>query len=204
MESVAKCVHKLPFILEALEKKDYAQLEQLAEEVSHLEYDADLVKNDIRNHLPKSLFLPIDRENLLDILSLQDSIADSVEDVAVLVNLKKMEILPIFAEEFKLFVQKNIETFDEAHLIIQEFQELIESSFGGVEANKVKAMTDEVAYKEHESDLLQRVLLKKLFEAEGSLSFVTFHLWQRLFQSLASISDLSENLAHRVRMTLEL
>ncbi|MDP1879468.1 MAG: TIGR00153 family protein [Parachlamydiaceae bacterium] len=204
MESVAKCVHSLPKIYDALEAKDYSSLDQISEEISRLEHDADLIKNDIRNNLPTSLFLPINRGNLLDILSLQDSIADKVEDAGVIVTLKPLELLPIFREEFKLFVQKNIETFDEALLIIQELPDLVESSFGGSEAKKVQSMVDEVAYREHEVDLLQRKLLKCLFKAEDQLTYVTFHQWQRLFQSIAAISNLSENLGYRIRMTLEI
>lgn len=204
MESVAKCVHSLVLLCEALEVKDYVRLEELANQISTLEHDADLIKNDIRNHLPQGLFLPIHRSNLLDILSLQDSIADQVEDVAVLVSLKPLEILPVLKEEFNLFVKKNIETFDEVQLIIKDLHELVESSFGGAEAKRVRAMVDEVAYLEHEVDLIQRKLLKKLFSAEAELTFVTFYQWQRLIYSIGSISNLSENLAYRIRMTLEL
>jgi predicted phosphate transport protein (TIGR00153 family) len=204
MESVSHCVHRLPDLFEALEKNDSARIEKIAEEISQLEHDADLIKNDIRNHLPKSIFLPIDRGNLLEILSIQDSIADKAEDVAVLITLKPLELLPIFKDEFKLFLHKNIETFDEAKLIIKELHELLESSFGGIEAEKVRAMVDEVAYREHEADLIQRQLLKSLFKAEDQLTYITFHLWQRLFESIAAISNYSENLAYRIRMTLEL
>lgn len=204
MESVAKCVHRLPGLCKALEENDFSLLEKLAEEVSKLEHDADLIKNDIRNHLPKGLFLPIDRGNLLEILSLQDSIADQVEDVAVVLTLKKLKVLPIFKEDFRLFVEKNIETFNEAQSIIKELHELVESSFGGSEAKKVRAMVDGVAFLEHEVDLIQRNLLKSLFKAESELTFVTFHQWLRLIHGIGSISNLSENLAHRIRMTLEL
>jgi hypothetical protein len=204
MESVGYCVHRLPDLFQALEQRDYPRLEKLAEEISRLEHDADLIKNDIRNHLPKSLFLPIDRGNLLEILSIQDSIADKVEDVAVLMTLKPLELLPIFKDEFKLFLRKNIETFDEAKLIIKELHELVESSFGGIEAEKVRSMVDEVAYREHEVDLIQRQLLKSVFKAEDQLNYITFHQWQRVIESIASISNYSENLAYRIRMTLEL
>lgn len=204
MESVGRCVHLLPKLFEILEQNDFSRLEQLSEEISQLEHDADLIKNDIRNHLPKSLFLPIDRGNLLEILSIQDRIADKVEDAAVIITLKPLELLPIFKEEFKLFLRKNIETFDEAKLIIKELHELVESSFGGIEAEKVRSMVDDVAYREHEVDLIQRRLLKSLFQAEDQLTFVTFNQWQRLIECIASISNLSENLAYRIRMTLEL
>lgn len=204
MDSVALCVHRLPELFEALERKDYARLDQLSEEISKLEHDADLIKNDIRNNLPKSLFLPIDRGNLLEILSLQDSIADKVEDIAVILSLKPLELFPSFKEAFKQFLKKNIEAFDEAKLIIKELHELVESSFGGIEAEKVRSMVDVVAFREHEADLIQRQLLKCFFKAEDQLNFITFHQWQRLFENIAAISNLSENLAFRIRMTLEL
>lgn len=204
MESVSRCVHQLLLLFEALEQRDYTNLALIAEEISRLENEADLIKNDIRNHLPKSLFLPIDRGNLLEILSVQDRIADKAEDVAVLVTLIPLHILPIFQDEFKVFLQKNIETFEGAHAIIKELHDLVESSFGGIEAEKVRAMVHEVAFNEHEVDLIQRQLLKKLFQGEAELTYITFDLWQRLFENIASISNLSENLADRLRMTLEL
>lgn len=204
MESVGRCVHLLPILCEAIERQDQAHIERISDEISAIEHQADVIKNDIRNHLPKSLFLPIDRENLLDILAIQDGIADKVEDVAVIATLKPLEMLPIFKDEFKLFLLKNIETFDGAKLIINELHELVESSFGGIEAEKVRSMVDDVAYREHEVDLIQRRLLKNLFKAEEQLTYITFNQWQRLIENLASISNFAENLAYRVRMTLEL
>ena len=204
MESVARCVHLLPILCEAIEKQDQAQIERIYDEISAIEHQADIIKNDIRNHLPKSLFLPIDRGNLLEILTIQDSIADTVEDVAVIATLKPLEMLSIFKDEFKLFLLKNIETFDGAKLIINELHELVESSFGGIEAEKVRSMVDDVAYREHEVDLIQRRLLKNLFKAEDQLTYITFNQWQRLIENVASISNFAENLAYRVRMTLEL
>jgi uncharacterized protein len=204
MEKVASCVYLVNDLFASLEKKDYQAVEQIAGKISELEHQADLTKNDIRNHLPRSLFLPIDRGYLLEILSTQDKIADKAEDIAVLSTLKTIEILPTFKEELKDFLNKNIEAFDGVFLIIKEMHELLESSFGGMEAEKVHSMVERVAFKEHEVDVIQRKLLKKLFMAENEMSYSTFHLWQKIFEALAAISNLSENLAFRVRMTLEL
>lgn len=204
MDKVGICVHLLNDLFRALEQKNYGEVEKLGEKISEQEHIADLTKNDIRGHLPKSLFLPIDRSHLLDILSLQDAIADKAEDVAVLVNLKQIELLESFKEVFWSFLDKNIETYNFAQRIVKEMHELLESSFGGNEAEKVKAMVEQVAFKEHEVDLIQRQLLKKAFAAESEMSYSTFHLWQKIFESLADISNLSEKLAYRIRMTLEL
>jgi predicted phosphate transport protein (TIGR00153 family) len=204
MEKVSSCVHLLADLFESMERLDYEEVEKIALHIGELEHQADITKIDIRNHLPKSLFLPIDRSNLLDILQTQDKIADKAEDVAVLVTLKQLKLLPSFAAEFKEFLKKNISAFDSALLIIKELHELLESSFAGIEAEKVCAMVEEVAYKEHEVDLIQRLLLKKMFQVDHEMSYTTFHLWQKICEAVAAISNLSENLAYRIRMTLEL
>jgi hypothetical protein len=204
MKLVSECVHHLKNLFEAISRKDYDAVQIIADKISELEHEADLMKNDIRNHLPKSLFLPIDRGNLLEVLGLQDKIADRAEDIAVLTTLKQIEIADTFKNDFNEFLNKNIETFDYARLIIKEMHELLESSFGGAEALKVRAMVDEVSFKEHEADLIQRKLLKNFFKTENEMPYSSFHLWQKIFETLGSISNLSEKLANRVRLMLEL
>ncbi len=204
MEKASACVHLLVDLFKELQNHNYAQVEQIATQIGEFEHQADITKNDIRNHLPKSLFLPIDRSHLLEILKIQDQIADKAQNIAVLVSLKPIELLPAFGSEFNEFLSKNISAFDGALLIIKEMHELLESSFGGIEAEKVRTMINEVAFKEHEVDLIQRKLLKKLFQAENEMSYTTFYLWQKICEEVGEISNLSENLACRVRMTLEL
>src|SRR5580704_5745643 len=82
MDKVASCIGELPNLFEAVIDQDSHAIQIIGEKISKLEHEADLTKNDIRNHLPKSIFLPLDRSALLDILSLQDAIADQAEEIA--------------------------------------------------------------------------------------------------------------------------
>ena len=88
MKRVANCIEKLTDIFDILPKKDLERIEKLARDLSELEHEADLTKNDIRNHLPKNIFLPIDRSHFLDILSIQDQIADKAEELGILLSFK--------------------------------------------------------------------------------------------------------------------
>ncbi len=203
MAKVAACIEELPKAFDASKAGDRKAVEQLSAKISKLEHNADLVKNDIRNHLPKGLFLPIDRSHLLEILSIQDDIADKAENIGVLLTLKPLVMVEAFKENFKAFLNKNLESFYAVHLVIQQLDELIETGFGGVEAQKVRDLVDDVALKEHEADLIQRALLKDLFAHEEELTHGSFHLWLRVFREVAALSNLSEKLANRVRMTLE-
>lgn len=204
MNKVASCVEKLASIFEILHKKDREKIQKLVDELCKLEHEADITKNDIRNHLPKSIFLPIDRGHFLEILALQDSIADKTEDIGVLLTLRPLAPFNNFKEEILGLFKKSSVVFWDAKHIIEEIDELLEASFGGIEAEKVKEMVEETAYKEHEVDLFQRELLKQLFSTGDQLPSPDFYLWQKLIEEIYLLANLSEKLANRIRMVLEL
>ena len=107
MKKVAICIEKLATVFAALPKMDMEKIEKLVHELSDLEHEADLTKNDIRNHLPKSLFLPIDRAHFLEILSIQDSIADKAEDIGLLLTLRPLDQFQNFQDEVQSSFEKN-------------------------------------------------------------------------------------------------
>lgn len=204
MARVMECTNKIRAIFEAQAAKDFAGVKKLAKEISELEHMADLTKNDIRNNLPKGLFLPVDRGHLLEILSVQDSIADKCEDIGVLLSLHDFTIPKAMKEDFQNFLDKNIETIEKVNEIMQKLDELLESSFGGSEAKNVQSMVEEVAYMEHEADKMQRKLLQATFSSEKNLSYSEFFLMVRIFEEMSGLSNNAEKLANRIRMTLEL
>jgi len=204
MKRVGNCIEKLTDIFDALPKGDLGRIGKLAKELSNLEHEADLTKNDIRNHLPKNLFLPIDRSHFLDILSTQDHIADKAEEIGLLLSFRALDMEDDLKDLLKELYQKSAETFWQAKTIIEELDELIESSFGGLGAEKVKNMVEQTAYLEHEVSEIQRKILQNLLSETRNLSIQGFYLWESLTKELGSIAELSEGLANKIRVILEL
>ena len=204
MVKVASCVDSTVEMFRAFGRGDHERVGQLAEVISQLEHEADQVKHDIQDHLPKRMFLPIDRGRILEILGTQDNIADKCENMAVQLTLKQLEMLAPLREDFQKFLDKNFEAFRVARDIIEQLDELLETGFGGAEAERVKQMVADVSYKEHEADLLQRTLLRLLYAHDGQMSVGEFYLWSQIIRQVAELSNLSERLANRVRVTLEL
>ncbi len=203
MEQVTECVNLLPSLFDAVKEKDGDKVGAIAQEISRLEHEADLTKNEIRHNLKTSLFLPVARVGLLEVLSLQDGIADLAEDIAVVLTFRDPEMPAVLEGLFDEFLKKNLEACDAVAEIVAEIPQLLESSFGGEEAKKVRAMVDQVAYKEHKIDVLQRDLLKGMFNSEETLSYAPFQLWMRVIREVGSLSDRSEKLANRLLTTLE-
>lgn len=204
LDKISDCVEATISLLERIRSGDTSNIGKEARAISKLEHKADLVKNDIRNNLPRGLFMAIDRSQLLEILSLQDAIADQGEDIAVLMSIRPVNILPELSEPLGKYIDGNLKAFHKVKSVMRELDALIESGFGGAEANRVNSMVEEVAHAEHECDIMQRKLMKQVFDNEEDLSIGDFYIWQRLLHEIAGISNLSEKLANRVRMLLTL
>tara|TARA_B100001964_G_C14102671_1_gene540083 strand:- start:165 stop:845 length:681 start_codon:yes stop_codon:yes gene_type:complete len=204
LDKVADCVEAAFSLLERIREGEDPNVEETAREISKLEHKADLVKNDIRNNLPRGLFLAIDRGQLLEILGLQDSIADKAEDIGILMSLRSAKMLDSLVEPFGEYIKENKYAFHKARDVMRELDALIESGFGGVEATRVVEMVDGVAEAEHNCDIMQRKLMKLVLDHEDELSVGHFFVWQRLLHEIAGISNYSEKLANRVRMLLTL
>ena len=198
MERVEACVAELKGLFSTLAQGE--AVDEISKKISKLEHEADLAKNDIRKGMKTSLFLPVDRMGLLEVLSLQDALADQAEDIGILLTLRKPEKPPV---NFSSFLEKNLEAFAGVSAIMHELPELVESSFGGPEAEKLRQMVDHVAYLEHKVDLEQREILKVLYNSEETLSYAAFHMWNQVVFEVSQISNLSEKLANRLLMTME-
>lgn len=204
MEQVGKCVRKMAEAIEAVKEGRFDDLDQLSIEVSKLEHQADQIKDDIRERLLKRFFMPIDRSEVLEILSLQDSLADTAEDVCKVLTLKKIPFPEDIQEDFGKFVELNIQAVEICATIIDQMDELIESGFGGTEAERIRGLSKDVAFAEHQADLVQIQLLKKIYEHDGEFSVGEFHLWMRMTRVLSKLANTAENLADRVLKTLSL
>ncbi len=203
MEKVVECVEQVPIIIEVYRQGDSEKVESIADKISKLEHKADLIKHDIRNSLPRGLFMPVDRSKLLKILSLQDGIANRAEDAAVLLTFKQAKVFEGFEAAFDIFLENCLATFNLSRNIIELLDELLETGFGGIEANKVNELIDKVALKEHEADVSQKELVRLLLAHEDRISYGDFFLWTRVIQQISGIADRSDKLAATIRNTLE-
>jgi hypothetical protein len=101
-ESVAQLVQ----FIEAVVAGDWTKAESLQQRIGRLENEADDQKKDLRLSLPSSLMLPVDRNDLLELLTTQDRIANRAKDIAGLMTGRRMEIPPQLAEHTIAFVKR--------------------------------------------------------------------------------------------------
>jgi predicted phosphate transport protein (TIGR00153 family) len=202
MAKVAECVGKLEPLIEALASQDWDRLSVLKDEIFALEARADDLENEIRIHLPKYLLMPVDRRDLLDLLRHQDKIADAAQDVAGLLAVRRMKIPDELAEKFRVFLARNIAAVSQCDVVVNELDELMETSFSGRSADTVLEMVGVLAGIESEADVLAMELAADLFELEGSLEPLRVFFLYELLRMVGRISDQAENVGDRIRVLI--
>ncbi len=202
MIKVKECVDLVRPLMDAFLKGEDTKLKDMAAKIFKAEHDADVVKKDIRNNLPKSILLPVARGDLLSFLKEQDSIADSAEDLAVLLTMRKTAVPEELKPELKEFVEIVLETYEVAMTVSSEIKVLAETSFGGVEAHKVMELIEDLKLKEWEADKAQMEAVKKMFSIEKKLDPVSVMMWMHIFDELGTLANHAENAGDRMRMML--
>lgn len=202
MRVVLECVRCIPGLFEALIDGDQVALKTAKEAIFKWENEADQVKNDLRAHLPKSLFMPVDRRDILEILQEQDSIADTAQDIAGLLMERPMDVPEPLREPVRTLVKRCVDTCEHAASIIEELDELLEMGFRGREVERVEGMLDELGKIEGETDRLGLELTRTLFRHEEEMSPVSVMLWYRMIEWIGDLADHAEKVGNRLRLLI--
>ena len=201
IDIVNECVNLITPLFNFYKSKDYKEVEEIAKKISNFEHDADKIKDDIRQHLPQSIFLPVDKRDFMHLLSAQDDIADAVEDLAVLVRIKKINIPDELCDPLMELVDFVVVLANNACSMIRELEDLLEASFGGAEAEKIEKMASDLGKAEYEADKKQFLLAQKLF-SRNDLSAADLLLLNELIKKLGGVADQSEKIGKTLRVFL--
>jgi len=200
MRVVLECVREVPPLFDALIEGDNARFASIKDKIFEREAAADKIKNELRAGLPKSLFMPVDRRDLLEILQMQDSIADTAQDIAGLLVERPMEVPQGLQEPLVKLVRRCVDVCEKSLKIIEELDELLEMGFRGREATQVEAMVDELNRIEDETDELGIDITRRLFAQEDDMNPVSVMMWYQLIQWIGDLADYAEKVGDRLRL----
>ncbi len=197
-----KCTRELVGFFEAAVAGDWETASSIRSRIEELENEADDVKKQIRIHLPKSLFMPVPREDLLELLLVQDKMANRAKDVSGLILGRKMEIPAAIAPRFIEFVQRCVDAAKQARKSVRELDELFTTGFRGAEVTLVSSLIEELDRIETDTDNLQARLRAELFAVERDLDPVHVMFLYRVIELTGEIADMAERVGRRLEVLL--
>ncbi len=202
METCYKAAREVIALFEHTIADDWDKVEISRQAIVAYEREADELKKQIRGQMPKGLFMPVPREDLLNLLWAQDQIANTARDISGLVHGRKMKIPESIRDNFMSYVSRNADAAMKARKGIRELDELYETGFRGAEADLVEALVRELDQIENDTDEMQAKVRVGLFAIEDELPPVHVMFLYRVIEFIGQIGDMSERIGRRLELLL--
>jgi len=204
-EHIAKaqaCALELIPFFDAVMASDWDKAEAAQQRITQLEHEADALKKDVRAHLPNSIFLPVPRSDLLELLRMQDKIANRAKDISGLMLGRKMTIPEAIQPQMKSFVRSALKTSAQAMTALNELDELIGSGFGGHEVHAVEDMIHGIDDLEHDADDLEREIRHALFQVEKEMHPIDAMFLYKVINWIGDLADRAQQVGSRLQLLL--
>jgi len=199
MCKVKECIDILGNGLVKYYKGDYKDFSDVTERVSKIEHEADLIKRNLRNHLPTSLFMPVDKGKFMWALREQDKILDHAENLARMLDMRHTkipkELQSIFIDHTKL-VMKTVEAMEDA---VENIRDLVETSFVKREREQTKKLIRKVHDYEWKADQKKYDLTKGIYDLEKKLDPMDMYHLLKIADWVDDVADHAENVSDWLR-----
>lgn len=202
MDTCYRCAKELITFFEHVVSGDWDQAQCSRDKIVELEHEADEFKGQVRTQLPKSLLMPVPREDLMELMLVQDQIANRARDVSGLALGRRMELPAAIQKEFLSFVSRNVDAAKKARSSIRELDELYETGFRGAEAELVESLVHDMDQIEDDTDVMQVEIRAKLFAIEDTLPPVNVMFLYRIIELTGDIADMAERIGRRIQVLL--
>jgi predicted phosphate transport protein (TIGR00153 family) len=202
MAKVVECVNELPALIEAACTDDQTKVAAQQERIAALENEADDLKHALRLHLPRSLFLPVDRRDVLEVLTTQDSVANCAKDIAGLVRGRRMHFPDVIAPGLIKFAQRDVDACRQAEKTVNELDELVQTGFRGAEVKLVENMIHDLDRIEKDTDVLQIEVRNALFAVEKNLPPVDVIFFYSIIDVIGDLADCAQRVGSRLQLML--
>jgi hypothetical protein len=202
MRLVTKCCNQLtPFFIACFEN-NWDEATKIRTSISKAEQEADALKRKLRLELPGGLFMPVNRADLLELLTQQDKIANRTKDIAGRILGRKLIIPNSLQENFTAYVSRNIDAAEKAADAINELDDLLETGFRGREVQLVEKMINQLDSIEDDTDSMQIVLRRDLLALEKDLNPVDVMFIYQIIEWVGDLADLAERVGARLEIML--
>ena len=206
IEDHIKKVHKasamlIPFFEHVFEKQ-WQEAEELRLKIRSLEREADELKREIRLNLPRGLFLPVERTDLLELITHQDKIANKAKDIAGRVVGREMTIPETIQTDFLQYLSRCVDATKQASKAINELDELLETGFRGREVTLVEKMLVELDAIEQDTDDMQIKLRQELRRIEDTMNPVDVMFLYKIIEWVGDLADIAERVGARLEVLL--
>lgn len=194
------CVERLPLYFAEAQANRWGRANDVREEICRFEGLADELKQDVRSNLPRGLWMSVSRADLLELVRVQDKMANGVKEVSGISLGRQLAFPAAMTSEVADFIDVVVQVSRVVVKIIGATRELSRSAFGTRQTNVILDFVSQVEADERRSDEMQAALRARLREYEAELSAVDAIFLYQLLAAIGDIADNAEKVAHRAQI----
>lgn len=202
MEVACSAAKQLQSFFDASHDNDWEQAEAIYNAIRDIENQADQIKVEVRLHLPKSLFLPVPRHDLLMLLTMQDKIANVSKDIAGIMLGRQMRFPENLRDNVQNYIQAAVAAAEQANIAVNELDELLEFGFKGKELSIVENIVEKLDELENVADEEQVKIRSELFKQETSLPPIEVMFLYRIIEQIGKLSDRAQQVGSRLLLLI--
>ncbi|MDO5053836.1 TIGR00153 family protein [Pasteurella oralis] len=201
-EKVTECCNLLIPFFEHTFRAEWDKAEELRAKISECERQADTLKREIRLKLPRGLFMPIDRTDLLELVTQQDKLANFAKDISGRMIGRHFAIPQEMQPEFEKYLKRSLDSIVQAHRVIDEMEQLLETGFKGRELDLVNRMINELDAIEDDTDQMQIHLRKMLLGIESRYNPIDVMFLYKTLEWVGVLADQAQRVGSRIELML--
>jgi len=202
MEKVFECTCLLPSFVQALAAQSFDEAESIQKQISKLENEADRLKHELRNNLPNSLFMPMPRGQILEIVTIQDTIANKAKDIAGIMMGRQIQIPEPITQVYTMFLKSSVEAVEQALEAVNELDELVETGFRGGEVNLVLDLITKLNKIEYATDKHEQQIRHALFAIEKDYPPIDMMFLYQIIDWTGELADIAQRVGSRLQLLL--
>jgi predicted phosphate transport protein (TIGR00153 family) len=195
-DKVSECAKMFSTAIACHIDRKCEDFDNLTDLVGQLESEADAVKRNIRGHMPRGIWMPVDKFAFFMYLREQDKVIDALEEALYWLSYRPEGAEQEIGDDLIYLVESVIPAIEKlspmVDLATQYFRKRYEKT-----RQEIKSIIRDIRQHEHEADVVERELKHKIFSTMKD-PIQIYHL-VRLVETIGSIADHAQNAADMMR-----
>ena len=202
MAAVAKAVAELENFFELVIERDWDQAELCFNDIHDSKDAAASIIRDLRMNMPKGLFMPVSRTDLLTIIETQQQVAFLAVNITSMVLERRLDFPKKLQSPLKHLVKNTVQDNHSAHTAVNELDELLEGGFSGHVTKIVKKRIKQINNQHVKVQTCAKKARLQLLHLEPTMSPIDVMFLYQMFKQITGIAHQSKDIGHYLELLI--
>ncbi len=202
MAAVADAVFELDALFESAMDCDWQQAEQRHSIILGNMRRADSIVKELRMNMPKGLFMPVSRTDLLTIIDTQHHFAVIALDISSLITERQMQMPKKLHAPLRKLVRTTVQDNQNALNAINELDELLEGGFGGHVTKVLKKLIRQIDQQFIKVEKSAKKTRQQLMKLETEMSSVDVMFLYKVIKQITDIARQSRVIGNYLELLM--